>query len=262
MRLTILGCHGGESLEHRLTTFLIDDDISIDAGALCRSLSLEQQMKIDHVILSHTHLDHVRDLAFLADNIIGFRTHTLMVHATPPTIDILRHHFFNDHIWPDFTRIHLPGQVRPAMAFVPYQEGTPFQIGRYSFLPTLVNHTVESMALIVSWESQGQTVSIGYSSDTGPTTRFWELLAQTPHLRALLCECSFTNDLQWLADDSLHLTPRTLLQSLRQVTLPDDLPILLYHAKPSHLSVIQQEVEALGDSRLRFLQLDEVLDLK
>ncbi|MCC6807899.1 MAG: 3',5'-cyclic-nucleotide phosphodiesterase [Deltaproteobacteria bacterium] len=254
MKLTVLGCHGGESPTHRMTTFLIDDDISIDAGSLCRGLDLDQQYKIAHVIISHTHLDHISDLAFLADNVIGMRPDPVTLHCTEKTVETLQNHFFNNKIWPDFTRIKIPKSDLPVLQYSVYKPGVDFKVGRYMVRATPVNHPVESMAMIFKWNEGGRTGAIGYSSDTGPTDAFWAEIAQQKDLKALLCECSFPLELQWLADVSGHLSPKTMHETIQKAQLGANVPILLYHGKPSHLQVLKNEVRALGDERMTMLK--------
>lgn len=108
MRVRVLGCHGGETPRHRTTCFLIDDRITIDAGAVCRSLSLDEQVKIDHMLISHSHMDHVKDLALLADQVIGRRKQAVTLHCGPETAETLQASYFNNYLWPDFTKIPTP----------------------------------------------------------------------------------------------------------------------------------------------------------
>src|SRR5262245_8566681 len=108
MHLKILGCHGGESPSHRTTCFLIDNKLALDAGAITRGLSVHEQTEIDHVIVSHSHLDHVRDLGLLGDNVIGRRKKPVEMWASEECADALEKHFFNNKLWPDFTKIPSP----------------------------------------------------------------------------------------------------------------------------------------------------------
>ena len=60
MKLRILGCSGGIGGRHlRTTSFLLDHDILIDAGTAAADLSIAELAAIDHVFLTHTHLDPV-----------------------------------------------------------------------------------------------------------------------------------------------------------------------------------------------------------
>src|SRR5688500_11633567 len=126
MRVRVLGCHGGETPRHRTTSFLIDERITIDAGAVCRSLSLDEQVKIDHMLISHSHMDHVKDLALLADQVIGRRKSPVSLHCGPETAETLRSSYFNNYLWPDFTKIPTP--ATPVMRIHVHDPVVPFRI--------------------------------------------------------------------------------------------------------------------------------------
>ena len=83
MNVKVLGCHGGESKKHRSTSFLVNDRIAIDAGAIAGRLSLDEQSRIETVLVSHPHLDHVRDL-LVHVRVPGHNASARQVH--------LRHH--------------------------------------------------------------------------------------------------------------------------------------------------------------------------
>ena len=254
MRLRVLGCSGGELGHRRTTSFLLDDRVALDAGALNRSLTLPELEAIERVVLTHAHLDHVKDLPLLADLLVE-RRRPLVVHASTGCARTLREHLFNGELWPDFTR--LPDAERPALVLEPFEAGRGFQAGGFQVLPVPVHHPVESVGLVVS---DGEC-AFALSGDTGPTEALWEAVNRTPRLRALLVETSFPDRLQWLADASGHLTPATLRGELAKVTR-GDWPVLLYHLKPVYRAEVLREVEALGLPGLRALEEGEELDLR
>jgi len=128
MRLRVLGCSGGIGGRHlRTTSFLVDHDVLIDAGSGVGDLPLAELTRIDHIFVTHSHLDHVTSIPFLVDTVGGMRDRPITVHATAPTIEILRNHLFNWAIWPDFTEI-----PTPEAPFLRYQEielGRAVQVG-------------------------------------------------------------------------------------------------------------------------------------
>ena len=97
--------------------------------------------------------------------------------------------------------------------------------------------------------------AIAFSSDTGPTHRFWEVANGTRRLRAVITETSFPNELQDLARISGHLTPATLEQELKK--LKKDVPVYLYGGKPKHLDAIKRQVKALKRKGLKILKQGE-----
>ncbi len=233
MELRILGCHGGETPKHKTSSFLLDGRVALDAGAVTSMLALDEQQKIEAALVSHAHLDHIKDLATLADNRCQQGGPTLQIVGIQATIDILKKHFFNDLLWPDFSKIPTPRG--PTIEFVPIAEETPKTIAGVEVEAIAVSHTIDTCAFVVR-TGQG---AIAYSGDTGPTDRFWQRLSREPGLRALLMEVSFPNEHHALAKASGHHTPETLGTDFAKLDGHRELPILMYHIKP----VFERDVE-------------------
>lgn len=254
MKVRVLGCSGGELPRHRTTCFLVDGRLAIDAGALTASLSLRELLAVDDILLTHSHFDHVKDVPLLSDLLVGRRERPVRVHASPACAKTLRKNIFNDELWPDFTRIPEPGA--PVLEIRPFVPGRPFRIGKYTVTPVAVRHPVESVGFVVS---DGKT-SFAISGDTGPTTRFWERVNAAKRLRGVIVELSFPDELQWLAEVSGHLTPRTLARELEKLEV-DGVPILLYHLKPAHMAELKREVSGLALPNVRILKRGDELSL-
>lgn len=251
MELRVLGCHGGETPKHRTSSFLVGDTLAVDAGAITSGLSLDEQERISSVLVSHPHMDHVRDLATLADNRCQQGGATLDIVGIPATIEALRAHFFNDVIWPDFTKIDT--KAGPTVRFVEVQPDRISDVDGYEVTPVMVNHTVDTSAFIIRHEGK----SIVYGGDTGPTEELWTKVNALDDLQALLMEVSFPNDESKLAHDSRHLTPDMLRAELDKLTQSPELPILLYHIKPTFESRVHRELAALRGRNLQVLKLYE-----
>ena len=251
MELRVIGCHGGETPRHRTSAFVVDEKLAIDAGSLTSGMDLNAQFQLSACIISHAHLDHIRDLATIADNRCQADCEPLVVAATKETLSVLKKHFFNNLIWPDFTGI--PSRRRPTLRYVELKPEQRVEIAGYQVRSVAVNHTIDSSGFIV----EGQDATIAYSGDTGPTDRFWELLNEEKNLKALLMEVSFPNREQKLATVSGHHTPRTLLQDLKKYVKPRDLPTLLYHIKPVFQSEVEQEVARLKGVNLTVTALND-----
>jgi cAMP phosphodiesterase len=255
MDLKILGCHGGETPKHRTSSFLVGDELAIDAGAITSMLSLEEQRRIRSVLVSHSHMDHVRDLATIADNRCQQGGPPLEIVGTPETLAALRAHFFNDKLWPDFSKIMTP--VGPTVVFREVEPEQRIDVAGYGVTPVLVSHTIETAGFII----EGDGGSIAYSGDTGPTDRFWEVLNARQDLKALLMEVSFPNDHDRLARLSGHHTPATLGEELGKLQGSPELPILLYHIKPVFQSVVERELARIDDRNITILQLGDQFEL-
>jgi cAMP phosphodiesterase len=245
--MRVLGCSGGELPRHRTTCFLVDGRLAIDAGALTASLPLDDLLKLDDIVLTHSHFDHVKDVPLLSDLLVGRRRTPVRVHASTACARTLRESVFNDELWPDFTKI--PTLQTPVIDIIPFDPERPFKAGRYTVSPVPVHHPVESVGFVLS---DGKT-AIGISGDTGPTARFWRRVNAEKRLKALLVELSFPNELQWLADVSGHLTPRTLEAELSKLSR-NGFPVLLYHLKPAYVAELKRELARLGLPNVRVLR--------
>jgi cAMP phosphodiesterase len=251
MDLRVIGCHGGETPKHRTSAFLLDEDLTLDAGSLTSGLDLPAQCKLEACLISHAHLDHIRDLATLADNRVQNRCKPLIVAATKGTIRALKKHFFNNVVWPDFSVIPTPG--KPTIRYLELRPEVPVQVAGRTVRAVMVDHTIEGSAFIVENKDGG----VAYSGDTGPTTRLWELLNDVPNLRALLMEVSYPNREQKLATISGHHTPKTLGMEMKKYRAPKDLPTLLYHIKPTFQAVVERECAALRGLNLSVLRIGD-----
>jgi len=228
---------------------LIGDKLSIDAGALTSQLTLADQVKLDTVLVSHSHLDHVRDLAMIADNRAQRQCAPLRIAGTKETIDSLKKHFFNNVLWPDFAAI--PDTSSPTITYQEIPLETPTDLLGYEVTAVAVHHTVDCAGFIID-DGNG---AVGISGDTGPTDRFWELLNQRHNLKALLMEVSFPDREQKLATASGHHTPATLLTDLHKYKAPKDLATMLYHIKPPFQSEVEKECAKLKGLNLHVLNL-------
>jgi len=251
MDLKVLGCHGGETPKHRTSSFLVDDRLGIDAGAITGTLSLDEQQKIEAILVSHAHMDHVRDLATIADNRCQQGGPPLEIVGTPATLRSLKKHFFNDHLWPDFSRIQT--KSGPTITYTPIKPEKTAEIAGLKVTPVLVTHTIETAGFVI----HGPDGSIAYSGDTGPTDRFWEILNGLEDLKALLMEVSFPNEQDELAHVSGHHTPETLRHELKKMKNHQDLPILLYHIKPVFQAKVEKQLARIKGKNLTILQLED-----
>lgn len=238
MHLTVLGPHGGELPGCRSTCFLLDGVLALDAGALTSTMPLDELVKIDDVLLTHSHFDHVKDLPLLADVLVGRRDKPVTIWANSECIATLRENLFNNVLWPDFTRI--PTKKAPVFRLKSFKSGATIQIGKYKVKSIPVTHPVESCGFVIS---DGQS-SMAMSGDTGPTEKFWKVLNALTDLKVLLLETSFPNALQALADISGHFTPQTMLAELNKFDRKD-CQVILYHLKPAFVDVLKREVKQM-----------------
>ena len=246
MKLKILGCYGGNIPEHGMTSLLINDTVCLDAGWVSNALPLKAQERVKDIFISHSHLDHTCALPFLIDNNFGEPDFSLRIYGIPQVINSMKDHLFNNHTWPDFTC--LPNDLTPVLKLVPIPPEEPVKVNGLTVRAVQVSHTVPTTGFLVD---DGKGV-LAFSSDTGPTERFWEVVNHTRRLKAVITEASFPNDLQELANASGHLTPQTLHRELEK--LKRDVPVYIYGFKPKHLRKILAQLRALKRANLQPLE--------
>jgi len=248
MKVKILGCSGSETIGHMPPGFLVNDVMMLDAGTITAALSIEAQSRITDVLISHTHLDHIKSLLFLADNIIGRTKKPVNVRAIPKVLDAIRKHLMNDIIWPDFTKIPTP--KNPVLAYAPMPLGKPVSIAGLKVKAIPMNHPVPAVGFLVS---DGRT-SILYTADTGPNEGIWKEAAKAKNLTAIIVDTSFPNVLDNIARLSGHFTPAQLHQDLTKARVGKDVPIYIYHVKPVHKKKVIAELRGLGRKNVKVLQ--------
>ena len=241
MRVRVLGCSGAIAHGCRTTSFLLDHDVLIDAGTGVGGLTLDEMAQIDHVLLTHSHLDHVASLPLMLDAVAARRlsagARPLQVHALPGTIAALKAHIFNNLIWPDFSAI--PSAERPLMRFVPISVGEVLQVcGKaVEVLPA-----VPAVGFAASTPS-GHWV---FSGDTGRNPAFWQRVNQLP-VALLVIETAFSDREEALAQRSLHLAPGLLAEELAHIDPGQRYPIYITHTKPAETGLIMDEIRRFDD---------------
>lgn len=256
-QIRVLGCSGSIAQGCRTTAFLLDDDVLIDAGSGVGDLTLDELTRIDHILLSHAHLDHVLGVPLLADSVMRRRLGRppIQVHALPQTLAVLRQHLFNDQLWPDFTR--LPSSQSPVLVLHELQVGQTVTLGRcqrsIQVLPA--QHTVPAVGYAV----HGPKGVWAYTGDTGPNPALWQALRALP-LAQLVIEIAFPESERAVAMDSRHHCPSTLVAELTQV--PAGVQVLLTHIKPGEMDTVLADLAARlhGPAPLA-LQAGQVLPL-
>jgi ribonuclease BN (tRNA processing enzyme) len=235
MRLKVIGCSGGIGANLRTTSLLLDDDVLIDAGTGVGDLELEQLVRIDHIFVTHSHLDHVTSIPFLVDTVGAMRREPLTVHALPETIADLQQHLFNWKLWPDFTQI--PSPERPILRFSPVTVGHGVMIANRTIMPIPANHVVPAVGYALN-SGQGTLV---FTGDTSSSNELWRTVNNIGNLRYVIIETAFSNAERELALRAKHLCPSLLGEQLALLKQPAE--VFITHLKPGEGDRIMQEIE-------------------
>lgn len=238
---------GRATQEQRLTCYLIDDLVAIDAGSIALSTSNEQRESVRDIIVTHPHMDHIASLPIYVDDLFGFLKSPIRIHATEEVIELLERDIFNWTVYPRFSE--LKNQHGPVMKYVPFRVGLEFQVAHLRVTAVNVNHIVPTIGMIVT---DGKT-TVAFSSDTAETLDFWKLVNKTPHIDALLIEASFPNAMAELAEASRHFTPESLQRELRKLN-HKGMDILTVHLKPAYRARVAQELKALAITNLEVME--------
>lgn len=230
-----MGCSGGIGGNLRTTSFLLDQDVLIDAGTGVMELSLTELALIDHVFVTHSHLDHIACIPFMVDSVGFMRDHPLTIYASEDTLDILRQHIFNWKIWPDFSEI--PNTQQPYMRYQPIEMGVTTVLNGRKITAIPANHVVPA----VGYHLDSGAASLVFSGDTTTNDPLWDVVNKIDNLRYLVIETAFSNSEKELAIISKHLCPSMLAEELAK--FKREAEIFITHLKPGELELTMGEIE-------------------
>jgi len=232
---------------------LLDHDVLIDAGTGVGDLLVSEMRQIDHIFITHSHMDHVASIPFLVDTVGWMRDAPVTVHAMVETIAILREHLFNWKLWPDFTKI--PDPARPVLRFEPIAIGETVDNNGRKITPLPANHVVPAVGFHID-SGRGSLVFTGDTTTNGP---LWEEVNRIANLRYLIVETAFSDGERELAAASKHLCPSMLAEELSKLTRPAE--IYITHLKPGEIELTMREIEiCAGRWKPRMLQNNQIFE--
>ncbi|MDP2158425.1 MAG: 3',5'-cyclic-nucleotide phosphodiesterase [Nitrospirota bacterium] len=247
MNVKVLGSSGAELPGYNSPAFLVDGTVLLDAGTIGTSLGESKQWEVRHILITHSHLDHIKAIPFLADNIvIKQRKHSVTLYGTKETLKILRDNLLNDKLWPDFTKIS--ASIDPVLKMKTIVSGRPFIVNGYSATAYPVSHTVPAVGYVLR-NGLGRTLL--YTGDTGPTQKIW---ASSDRAHVMIIEVSFPNSMEELAIKTGHLTPDLLgLEIDKMKHRPEK--ILITHIKPHYMAKIEKELRETKNKKQVAIQI-------
>jgi ribonuclease BN (tRNA processing enzyme) len=253
MKVKVLGCSGGIGGDLRTTAFLVDHDTLIDAGTGVGDLSVTELSQIDHIFVTHSHMDHVACIPFIVDTVGWMRDRPITLHATNETLDILKAHLFNWKLWPDFTQI--PDPQRPVMRYEVITTGDAVALNGRRITPLPANHVVPA----VGFHLDSGRSSLVFTGDTTTNDELWPVLNRIGNLKYLIIETALSDRERDLAAASKHLCPSLLAAELAK--LKHTPQVFITHLKPRESELIMQEVAvSVKERRPQMLQANQVFE--
>lgn len=194
-----------------LTTYLVNDTVAVDAGCLGLYGTPTEQARVQHLFLTHSHIDHLASLPVFLENVYRPGVPCVAVYGNTAVLESLRCDLFNDRVWPDFVRLSEVGP--PFVRLVEIHSGQTVEVAGLRITAVTVNHTVPTLGYLF----EDREAAVVIASDTGPTEEIWERANALPNLRAVFLEASFPNALHELAAKTHHLTPALFREESRKV---------------------------------------------
>jgi ribonuclease BN (tRNA processing enzyme) len=253
VKLRVLGCSGAEFPGHNPPAFLIDGKLLLDGGTIGARLSEPEQWNIKNILITHSHLDHIKGIPFLADNIvIKNRRHSITLFGIKETLAALRENLLNDKLWPDFTKIS--AAIDPVIKLRNVTVNRAFRLGDYTIKASRVDHTVPAVGYTVK-DRNGRVLL--YTGDTGPTDKIWHA---APRVDAVIVEVSFPNKMEALAIKTGHLTSRLLAKELDKMKNFHG-RVYVTHPKPQYIGLIKKEIRRIDRPRIEMLKDGKVYEI-
>lgn len=237
-----------------LSTYVINGRLAIDAGAVGIVGSIQAQSKITDILITHSHLDHVASLPILIDNVYNPDPACVRIHATKPTMRALKKDVFNERIYPDM--VEMSKRMAPFLQLFEIKVREPFEVAGCTVTAVPVSHVVPTVAFIIDDGS----AAVAIVTDTAPTDEVWKHIRANSRLQAVFLECSFPNEQVAIAKAAMHLTPRMFAQEIKK--LPDGIAIYAVHLKPRYYDTLVEQLEAIGDKRVKVSQPGKVYRFK
>jgi ribonuclease BN (tRNA processing enzyme) len=252
MKIKVLGCYGNSEAGFRLTSFLINDTILLDAGDAVSAMSFNEQARLEKVILSHAHLDHINSLPFIALNVHEAGNFPIEIIAPEAVLALVKSHIMNDKIWPDFSKI--PSKETPVYKYRAIREREIIVLGNLKIMAIPVDHIIPTFGYVI----KDNISSLIYTSDTCNIKELVEIGNELDDLKAFIVEVTFSSDYQLIADQSKHMTPKSLKEQLKH--LKEGLNVYIYHMKSNQLEKIKEECMRIGRN-IELLEQGKVYDV-
>ncbi len=257
-KIKVLGQSGGKgnhisNSNFNLPCFKVNNSILLDAGAIFSEFN-KNLLNLEHVFITHPHLDHIVDLPFYIDRFFALRNTPLFIWGLKETIETLKNHFFNNFIWPDFSQIRLLNSREPAIAYQELESEKEIKVNEFIIKPVKMNHVVPCAGYVVEKDEK----AFLYTGDTISCDSLWRELNNNPKIKTLIVDVSFPSEMEELAFKSKHYTPILLKRDIENF-LQRHIEIYIFHMKPEYRKTIKKEFENFP---LKIKFLEEGMEIK
>ncbi|MDQ7067576.1 MAG: MBL fold metallo-hydrolase [Sulfurimonas sp.] len=189
--------------------------------------------------MTHSHLDHIIDIAYILDNYFNLRKKSLNIIGLPQTIKAIKENFLNNTIWPDFSKIPLTKSDEMAVTYTELELNKEYEIGTNESIRAFkTDHTVASCGYV--YTKKGASVLI--TADTYSLDTAIKEVDLDEKISSIVVECSFPSEMRELAINSKHLTPQLLFEKLKAMKR-ENIAVYIHHIKPAFFKRISDEIE-------------------
>jgi ribonuclease BN (tRNA processing enzyme) len=234
MKIEILGCSGSVMHGFNTTSILINSKILIDAVSVVSVLPESSLLKIRSVLITHPHIDHIKELPFLVDVLFTAHAHGISILGSSKTIEALKAHVFNGLIWPDIAELDADSSIL-SLEQVPVGW---FELGGIRVKAFAENHIEGSLGYVIAEDDRYAL----FTGDTGFHQGLFDLIKSLgDDLKVCFVEASFPNSMRKFASITQHLTPELIMKGLNGVLSPST-RVIIYHIKPKHMEEVVAEL--------------------
>jgi ribonuclease BN (tRNA processing enzyme) len=254
MIVKVLGTAAGVGDQTPTSSYLIDGNTLLDCGSGVETLSVENLLGIERVLLTHSHLDHCNGLPSLLDVHARRGGRGISVYTQQETIDELRAGLLDG--LPDYAAQQTEhGETLLRFVAIEVGDAIPLPDGMATALPA--QHSIAS----VGWLIEGPWRALTYTGDTALCPAFWHWSANVPSLSDIICEVSCSSDEPDRAISEGHMTPETLVPMLDLV--PPNVQVWIAHMQQDARARTLDEIRRLAPSAINVGELtpDTLIDL-
>lgn len=236
--IKVLGAYGTKLKGFGTSSFYLNQKNTIDAGNILYPLG-EESAKIENIWITHSHLDHISDIAYILDNFFHLRNKTLNLIGLPETLKAIKKSFLNNSIWPDFSKIHMYNSKDMVVKYKEIELYKKYEIGKDEYIEAFkTDHTVPSCGYIYTKNNK----SVLITADTYSLENVVKIVNNRTDIKSIVIECSFPSKMEKLAIDSKHLTPKLLFEGIKNMK-KDNIKVYINHIKPVYIKEITNEIE-------------------